>query len=88
MLILLQALQVIMVLWKLPVNLTTPCRLMIYAYGIDLNGEVNPNLNNSPRLMPILVKEISNNIGGFPINIKASSQWGGAIYSLKWKRIY
>lgn len=72
-------------LWNLPVTLTTPCRLMIYAYGIDLNGEINPILTNSPRLMPILVKEISNNVGGYPLNIKASSQWGGAIYSLRWK---
>ncbi len=71
--------------WNLPVTFTTPCRLMIYAYGIDLNGEVNPNLTNSPRLMPILVKQISNTAGGYPITIKASSQWAGAIYSLNWK---
>jgi hypothetical protein len=71
--------------WNLPVTFTTPCLLMIYAYGIDLNGEVNPNLTNSPRLMPFLVKQISNNANGYPITIKASSQWAGAIYSLKWK---
>jgi len=72
-------------LWNLPVTFTTPCQLMIYVYGIDLNGEVNPNLTNSPRLMPLLEKQISNSANGYPITIKANSQWAGAIYSLKWK---
>ncbi len=71
--------------WPVPVTLTTPCQIVIYAYGIDLNGNGNPNLNNSPKLMPILIKTISNTIDGYPISITASSQWAGAIYSLKWK---
>lgn len=70
--------------WYMPVNFTTPCQLQIYAYGIDLNGEVNPNLSNSPKLMPILTKQISNYAGNSLITIKANSQYAGAIYSLTW----
>ena len=71
--------------WLMPLTLTTPCRLLIYAYGIDVNGGVNPNLSNSPRLMPFLTKQISNIAGGSLITIKANSQYAGAIYSLRWK---
>jgi hypothetical protein len=72
-------------LWQMPVTLTTPCQIAIYAYGIDLNGNGNPNLNNSPKLMPILTKSIANTIDGYPITLTASSQYAGAIYSLIWK---
>jgi hypothetical protein len=71
--------------WLMPITLTTPCSLVIYAYGIDLNGNGNPNLGNSPRLMPILTKSITNTIDGYPITITASSQYAGGINSLIWK---
>ena len=71
--------------WNFPVTYTTPCQLMIYAYGIDLNGELNSNLTNSPRFMPALTKQISNVAGNYPITIKANSQFAGAIFSLTWR---
>lgn len=71
--------------WELPTHLTTPCQILIFAYGIDLNGNGNPNLSNSPKLMPILTKSISQSVGNHLLTISANSQFAGAINSLTWK---
>ena len=71
-------------LWQMPLSLTTPCQILIYAYGIDVTGNPNALLSSSPQLMPLLTKTISSPAGGSQIQIKASSQYGGAIHSLIW----
>lgn len=71
--------------WTIPTHLVTPCRLDIYAYGIDPHGVINKHLNHSPLETPYLEGKISASAGGSPIVIKANSKFAGAIYSLTWK---
>ena len=70
--------------WYMPLHLTTPCQLQIYAYGIDISGVGNPNLSNSPKLMPLLIEPISSTYNNSTVTIKASSRYAGAIFSLVW----
>ncbi len=71
-------------LWYMPITFTTPCRLLIYAYAIDLNGDGNPLLTNGPKLMPLLIGTVSNFAGVSRIYVSASSQYAGAINSVTW----
>ncbi|MCZ4223763.1 hypothetical protein [Pedobacter rhodius] len=73
--------------WRIPTNLITPCRLAIYAYGIDPHGVNNKLLNNSPIETPYLEGQISASAGGYPIVLKANSKFAGGIYSLTWNGV-
>ncbi|MCZ4222898.1 hypothetical protein [Pedobacter rhodius] len=74
--------------WVMPTYFMTPFRPKIYAYAIDTSGSgINPLLGGAPKIMPFLVRTITNNASTWPITISASSRWGSAISSLKWKSL-